>query len=112
MATKKYPCYRCSGKGHIAAFGHVLGGVCFKCGGSGKQSAKPSKSITWSVLDANGLCFYNVKAPTAVQAVQKALVMFTKASDEFRVEHDLTSVVAVPYEEYWTPERIEELGDR
>lgn len=29
------PCDRCGGPGHINAFRHVLGGVCFKCGGAG-----------------------------------------------------------------------------
>lgn len=28
-------CPNCSGRGHIAEFSHVSGGVCFKCGGLG-----------------------------------------------------------------------------
>lgn len=34
-------CPRCAGRGHIAAFQHVQGGVCFKCGGTGDTSIKP-----------------------------------------------------------------------
>jgi hypothetical protein len=29
---------RCLGKGYISAFGHIHGGVCFRCEGSGKLS--------------------------------------------------------------------------
>lgn len=28
-------CYKCNGKGRINAFGHISGGKCFACGGSG-----------------------------------------------------------------------------
>lgn len=33
-------CDRCNGKGHINGYAHVMGGVCFKCAGSGKQAVK------------------------------------------------------------------------
>lgn len=33
--THEVPCDRCLGRGRIAGFSHVQGGVCFKCGGSG-----------------------------------------------------------------------------
>jgi hypothetical protein len=35
MATIRQ-CPRCGGIGHIPGFSHVMGGMCFKCGGSGK----------------------------------------------------------------------------
>lgn len=41
MAT----CGRCNGKGCINGFGHIAGGRCFACGGSG-QLAAPSSSGT------------------------------------------------------------------
>lgn len=31
------PCYKCDGAGRIDAFSHVLGGVCFACGGTGHK---------------------------------------------------------------------------
>lgn len=37
MCTK-VRCVKCDGKGHIAAFGHYAGGVCFMCYGSGNLS--------------------------------------------------------------------------
>lgn len=37
-------CSRCEGKGHIAFYGHVLGGICFKCSGSGQQKVSRRRS--------------------------------------------------------------------
>lgn len=34
-------CDRCNGKGNIACYRHVQGGVCFKCGGTGNTLIKP-----------------------------------------------------------------------
>lgn len=31
-------CHRCGGRGRIACYGHVDGGICFACGGSGKAT--------------------------------------------------------------------------
>ena len=31
----KTECPRCSGKGNVRGYAHVLGGICFKCGGAG-----------------------------------------------------------------------------
>lgn len=30
-------CYKCAGKGRIRGFGHIEGGKCFACGGTGKR---------------------------------------------------------------------------
>lgn len=35
-------CERCRGRGHIAMYSHVQGGVCFKCGGTGSPLIKPA----------------------------------------------------------------------
>jgi hypothetical protein len=47
MANKQN-CSKCYGKGNIKAFGHVQGGICFNCKGTGKVNAprkrKPSKA--------------------------------------------------------------------
>jgi hypothetical protein len=108
---KTYPCYRCAGKGEISGFRHVLGGVCFKCKGSGIQHNKPAaKGILWAVLDSNGLHSYNVKATTAAKAVTKAQGRFVgiQLDSAFKSERDMTNARAVPYAEYWTDERIAE----
>lgn len=44
----KVECPRClNGKGHIRAFTHVQGGVCFKCGGAGhiERKTAPKKQF-------------------------------------------------------------------
>ena len=48
MNLVKVECMKCSGTGYIRAFNHVMGGVCFSCGGKGykmmKSIPKPTKS--------------------------------------------------------------------
>lgn len=44
--ARMVPCTRCNGSGYIKAYSHVMGGVCFKCGGSGKQAAPRGRSRT------------------------------------------------------------------
>ena len=34
------PCCRCAGAGYFAAYAHVAGGVCFRCGGTGRDPAE------------------------------------------------------------------------
>lgn len=41
----QYPCSKCDGKGTIQGFTHVLNGVCFRCGGTGKQKSRPRKQV-------------------------------------------------------------------
>lgn len=101
--TRTWPCSRCDGKGEIRAFGHVLGGVCFKCGGCGKQASKPSLSVMWVVLDSNGQQTYNIRAKTSSQAIAKALVTFQGASAEWRGAHDMSNPSAVTPEEWNKP---------
>ncbi|HDS0928907.1 TPA: hypothetical protein QDZ23_006173 [Pseudomonas putida] len=51
MADKLYKCSRCDGAGKIWLFTAVLGGVCFQCGGSGKQKTKPKpRAVKWAVF--------------------------------------------------------------
>ena len=45
-----YPCSRCDGKGRIDHHNNVLGGVCFKCGGSGQQKSNPIKQHPFQVF--------------------------------------------------------------
>lgn len=37
--AEPHRCRRCAGRGHIAAYKHVQGGVCFGCGGTGTRGA-------------------------------------------------------------------------
>lgn len=78
---KTYPCTRCEGKGEIPHYSNVLGGVCFKCGGSGTQEEKPSAAgirfTVSAVSKATGervstICF--LKAPNEIKALAKAKV--------------------------------------
>lgn len=95
-----YECQRCSGKGTIKAFSHVIGGVCLKCKGSGKQSTKPQKpsksfslSFLWddeSDVNYNGGDFCRcatIKAKTMAKATEKAEAMMRKnGSKDFKIE--------------------------
>ena len=107
---KSYPCYRCDGEGRIRAFGHVLGGVCFKCGGSGRQKSKPSVGHDFVVVGhdpstGEEVECYNERAKTAGEALKKAQGRIVNASADFRAEHDLSRGFAVPRDEWWTDER-------
>jgi hypothetical protein len=122
MPTKKtYPCYRCSGEGVIHAFGHVLGGVCFHCGGSGVQKNKPSMTRKWVVLDSDGNHVYNVTGRTAGEALRSGLKTFARAEEmsetrpgsaEFVASHNMSSPTAVPYSEYWTRDHLDRIEGR
>lgn len=37
-------CKRCSGKGIIAEYAHIRGGLCFKCNGTGKSKERQSSA--------------------------------------------------------------------
>lgn len=58
---KGEPCWKCSGTGYISGFGHVMGGVCFRCGGVGTPLTKRG---------AAARAFYNSLIRTPVEAVQ------------------------------------------
>lgn len=97
----KVECSRCcNGKGRIAAFSHIQGGVCFKCGGKGyvMRKTKPGKpSVSWQVGATNGrkthpgdndvgvvvFPIFTVKAPTQAAALKKAAAILAGGSDYF-----------------------------
>jgi hypothetical protein len=89
-----YSCLRCSGNGRLSIYGNVLGGICFKCGGSGKQVRKPSApTIQWAVffLDVTTgkpAHAYNQTGKTAAIAIDKARATYAKASVAFRQRFD------------------------
>lgn len=101
MAATTYPCSRCGGSGRLSVFGHVLGGTCFKCNGTGKQRHKPAaQSEKWAVFGterATGrfLRLYNVKARSADQAIEKARDAFSGASTLFKDTYTLDGARAV-----------------
>lgn len=112
--NKTYPCSRCEGAGRIRAFSHVVGGVCFRCGGTGKQKSKPATSTTWAILGRDPQTgevrhIYNIRAKTPSVALKKAAVTFAGASAQYRAENSMDGAVAIPSDEYWTPERLEKL---
>lgn len=104
-----YKCSRCNGKGRIPCFNNVLGGVCFKCKGTGAQASKPSKpSIKWGVMgeDRNtGMRarLYNVNSPSAQGAINKARNMFENASAAFKDQYSMAAAIAVPASELDQP---------
>lgn len=106
QASKTYNCTRCAGHGRIDFHANVLGGVCFKCHGSGKQASKPAvSSITWAVLGINpatGERFhaYNIRARSADLAISKARVTYEGASAAFQQQVTLDDAVAVPYDDF------------
>jgi DnaJ-class molecular chaperone len=74
-----YNCPKCSGKGEIAAYRNVLGGLCFCCKGAGKVDKKPAlPTILWSFF-ADGNCIVNKRAKTEADAMRKANAFFLKS---------------------------------
>lgn len=98
----KVECPRCmKGKGHIRAFSHVQGGVCFKCGGAGhverKTAPKPQFWFRcWTMIDGEGCFRMSLKAPSEKQALTKLRKFIEKATakgigydlQNYRVELD------------------------
>jgi hypothetical protein len=86
-APQTYPCTRCDGKGHLPHYANVLGGVCFKCGGSGQQKTKPSApSRRWAVnairtTDHQECVVFFVRARTENEAIKKAIKQMNGARD-------------------------------
>lgn len=100
-ATTTYQCSRCGGSGRLSVFGHVLGGTCFKCNGTGKQRHKPAQpAAKWAVFGLERetgrfLRLYNVNARTAEQAIEKAHCTFAGASTLFKDSYTLDGARAV-----------------
>lgn len=98
----KVECTRCmNGKGHIRAFSHVQGGVCFKCGGAGhvERKAAPKPQFwfrCWTMIDGEGCFRMSLKAPSEKQALTKLRKFIEKAAakgigydlQNYRVELD------------------------
>ena len=98
---RKVECQKCSGRGHITAYAHIHGGVCFTCGGKGyklqKSAPKVSPSYRFSFLwedesDANYnngdyTCCFTRKARNLADAERKASqAMARNGSVAYKVE--------------------------
>jgi hypothetical protein len=101
MATiTPYPCVRCCGNGRISAYSNVLGGVCFKCAGSGKQIRKPAPpTLRWAVFfleftTGKPAHAYNTTGKTEEAAINKAVGLYAKASETFRQRFDPNQATA------------------
>lgn len=105
IGDRTYECTRCNGKGRLPIFSNVLGGVCFKCKGSGKQASKPGKpSVKWAVLGIDRMTgerarLYNVKAKNEQGAIEKAKATYVRASTEFKDQYSLEDAIAVRADE-------------
>lgn len=101
MSKTTYPCSRCDGRGRINGFSHVIGGVCFKCGGSGTQEGKPAKKgIKYAVFliersTGKPVHIYNEIATSAEQAIKKASVTAQRASESFKAEYTFDGAFAI-----------------
>ncbi len=86
-APQTYPCTRCEGKGHLPHYANVLGGVCFKCGGTGQQKTRPAApSRRWSVnairtTDHHDCVVFHVRAKMEQEAIEKALKQMAGARE-------------------------------
>jgi hypothetical protein len=81
-----YPCTRCEGKGRLPHYANVLGGVCFKCRGTGQQKTKPAASRLWSVnvirvADHQECAVFRVRAKTEQEAIKKASATLSRARE-------------------------------
>jgi hypothetical protein len=85
-----FPCVRCNGQGKIWAYANVLGGVCFKCHGSGTQSRKPAPpTLQWAVffedrITGNQSHAYNQSGRNEAEAIKRARGILERASEAFR----------------------------
>lgn len=101
----EYECSRCLGRGRIAAFSHVLGGVCLKCHGTGRTKAKPAAQAAMFFVfgearqSGKRIHLYNIRARHSAAAVAKARDTFSNASAAFRDEFTMANAVAIAADE-------------
>lgn len=103
-----YPCERCGGTGTIRGFSHVLGGVCFKCGGSGRLPGQaPRRSEKWAVhlpaivpAPSNGETHVYIRqGRTPAEAIRAAARVFARAP-KIQAEYTMEGAWTEPYAEY------------
>lgn len=69
---KCFECPRCLGKGQIAAYRNVQGGVCFRCAGTGKVATRPQTATKWLCIYA-GRDLFTIKARSEADALRAAI---------------------------------------
>lgn len=105
QATATYKCCRCQGRGKLNAFSHVIGGVCFKCSGTGTQANKPTEALPlFAVMFVNRATgaaerIYSLRARTSALAMRVAAARYEQASSAFRDEYSMEGAVAVRADE-------------
>jgi len=78
----------------------VLGGVCFKCGGTGRQKTRPdAPSRRWSVnairtTDHHDCVVFHVRAKTEREALNKASAALSRAREQI---YDPTTIRVTPW---------------
>lgn len=83
-------CPRCSGSGRIKAFGHVSGGVCFLCDGTGRAEVTAfSKVWEWdgAVLrwDGSGISVHELCSSARADLLANAHYMYLGGGPDKRV---------------------------
>jgi hypothetical protein len=76
-------CGKCSGKGHINGFEHILSGVCFRCNGTGRA---PSRLFTDAQLIAKAKRQQREEAKQAAKWAAGAAARYDEAWEEAHVE--------------------------
>lgn len=75
-----YDCIKCGGTGEIAAHKNVMGGVCFKCKGTGKQADKPHLPMKKFYCMFDGATVFTKSARTAEGARKMAIAHWKRFS--------------------------------
>jgi RecJ-like exonuclease len=75
----KSECTKCMGKGHIRAYDHVAGGICFTCNGKGyiETKTKPVESKLFPITAVDNendqrIIVFHIKAKSEKEALEKA----------------------------------------
>lgn len=98
-----YKCSRCNGTGRLSCYNHVQGGVCFKCLGTGSQATKPAAPskrfavMAFNVTTNQMEVWYNKRAATEKEAINKAMKTYQTASDQFKALWDLSKLTVVEF---------------
>lgn len=103
LTSNTLKCGRCLGTGCLSFHSNVLGGVCFRCNGTGIQKTKPRKPTPkWAVFGlhkATGqlLRLYNVTASTKAKAIETARATYASASKDWQATYTLTTADALKW---------------
>jgi hypothetical protein len=99
---QQYTCTRCNGTGRYS-FSLQHGTTCLGCKGTGKQLTRPAKpSPRWAVFGQHRetgewLRLYNVVARSKTVAINKAQLMWTNGSADFKNTYTLATARAMKW---------------